>query len=171
MARIYSRGHVALRRGRWSNPAATYFLTFCTQDRNPGLADNDVRTCLETVARRLGNEHAWHLRTAAIMPDHVHLLVSLGDSNELSDVVRLFKGRTSPCLRKAAIGWQKAYFDHQLRSAEDMLPIFLYIFLNPYRANLLPRSERWPGYYCSQEDWAWFGALTNEAIPMPEWLA
>jgi len=135
------------------------------------LAADVVRAGLEAVARQIADEGVWHLRTSVTMPDHIHLLVALSDSIELADAVRLFKGRTSPCLRKTSLSWQKAYFDHRLRSDEDVFPVFLYVFLNPYRAGLLSRSQHWPGYYCCEEDWAWFGAMTNKAAPMPEWLA
>jgi hypothetical protein len=58
-----------------------------------------------------------------------------------------------------------------MRREEDRLPVMLYIFLNPYRAGLLPENKPWPGYYCCEEDWVWFRALTNESVPVPEWLA
>jgi hypothetical protein len=58
-----------------------------------------------------------------------------------------------------------------MRPEEDRLPVLLYIFLNPYRAELLRQSERWAAYYCCKEDWAWFEGLTNESVPVPEWLA
>jgi len=43
--------------------------------------------------------------------------------------------------------------------------------MNPYRAGLLTPIERWPGYYCCEEDWAWFEKMTNDRAPVPEWLA
>ncbi len=105
------------------------------------------------------------------MPDHLHLLAVIGGATHLSDAVRLFKGRLAPVLRKRNLRWQQAYFDHRMRAEEDRLPVFLYLLLNPYRAGLLPSVERWAGYYCCEADWAWFGTLTNEALPVPQWLA
>jgi REP element-mobilizing transposase RayT len=104
------------------------------------------------------------------MPDHLHVLFTLGDSFALSECLRLFKGRLSPVLRRHDLRWQDGYYEHRLRPDEDRLPVFLYIFLNPYRANLLPLSEKWSGYFCTSEDWAWFEPLTNTATPFPEWL-
>ena len=122
-------------------------------------------------ANRLNVEGVWNLRTLVVMPDHVHLLVVLSESTDLTAAVRLLKGRLTPTLRKSGLRWQQAYFDHRMRSAEDCLPVFLYIYLNPYRADLLRQEETWPGYYCAEEDWVWFGALTQESLPLPEWLA
>jgi REP element-mobilizing transposase RayT len=135
------------------------------------LNKDEIRTALAKVGRDLEIGNSWYVRTAVVMPDHLHLLISLGQEVALPAVVRLFKGRTAPALRQAALGWQPAYFDHRLRSTDDVLPVFLYIFLNPYRANLVAPTERWVGYYCRPEDWVWFSALTNESVPMPEWLA
>jgi hypothetical protein len=95
----------------------------------------------------------------------------MSDSADLAGAVRLFKGRLVPVLRKSGLRWQQAYFDHRMRPEEDRLPIFLYIYLNPYRAELLPQDAGWPGYYCSDQNWVWFGMLTNESVPLPEWLA
>src|SRR3954462_6247961 len=64
----------------------------------------------------------------------------------------------------------EGFYDHQLRADDDVLAVFRYIYLNPYRAGLLPESETWPGYRCRAEDWNWFGPLTRESAPQPEWL-
>lgn len=104
------------------------------------------------------------------MPDHIHLLVTLGEKRGLSEAVRLFKGPLTPAVRNAQARWQPSFYDHRLRATEDLLPVFLYIFMNPYRANLCPANQGWAGYYCCAEDWAWFGLMTHESCPEPEWL-
>ena len=164
------RGHEALRRGRWSKPGADYFLTFCTRERRPGLTSPELVAAILAQSQKLAVENTWQTRPAVIMPDHIHLLVTLAVDCELSTAVRLFKGRLAPMLSGEGLRWQHAYFDHRVRSAEDLLPIFLYIFLNLYRAGLVPSPQTWPGYFCSEEDWRWFGELTNASCPHPEWL-
>jgi hypothetical protein len=81
------------------------------------------------------------------------------------------KGRLSLDLRKHDLRWQKAYFDHRLRPNDDALPVFLYIYLNAYRAGLVAADEKWPAYFCCPEDWSWFQTATNQSCPYPEWLA
>jgi hypothetical protein len=100
--------------------------------------------------QRLGKEEVWRLHAAVVMPDHVHLLVAVGESTDLAGAVRLFKRRLTPLLRKSGLRWQQAYFDHRMRTAEDRLPVLLYIYLNPYRAGLLSQDERWPGCYTNR---------------------
>jgi REP element-mobilizing transposase RayT len=123
-----NHGHKALRRGRWSESGAEYFLTFCTDFRQPGLTNPNILSAVWSATSRLDQELAWHLQTGVVMPDHMHLLVDIYSSLRLAEAVRLFKGRLAPILRQAGLRWQPAYFDHRLRSAEDRLPIFMYIY-------------------------------------------
>ena len=90
------RGHEALRRGRWSAPGAEYFLTLCTHDRRPGLTEPSVASAVLARAHQLTTEGHWHLRTATVMSDHLHLFVTLGEHHELSAAIRLFKGPAHP---------------------------------------------------------------------------
>jgi putative transposase len=165
------KGYCALRKGRHSSPGADYFITICLQRPSDALSDSFVRQCCLTELWRLETEHCMGLRCVVIMPDHLHLLLTLGPGTNLSSVVRLFKGRLTPMLRQHQARWQPSFYDHCLRAEEDRLPVFLYIFLNPYRKKLISVNEPWPGYYCSSEDWKWFGQLTKEHCPEPEWLA
>lgn len=110
------------------------------------------------------------MRCGAIMPDHIHLLVELGPDRRLADCIRLCKGRLATILRKAGLGWQEGYYEHRMREQEDPLPVFLYIYLNPYRADLLAINYKWPGYFCAPADWKWFSSLTAQDLPHPQWL-
>jgi putative transposase len=148
---------------------AEYFLTVCTEDRRNGLSNDPLVTGTWKQAHQLTTEGFWHIRTGTVMPDHLHLLVTLGQCAGLSETLRLFKGRLTPNLRRAQIHWQRGCFDHRIRASEDRLPVFLYIFLNPYRAKLIAADERWPVYYCAREDWKWFAPLTSSSCPSPEW--
>ncbi len=125
---------------------------------------------LDTQRATLESADLWHVRTWVVMPDHLHVLFTLGPNSTLAEVLRLFKGRLTPSFRPARLSWQEGYYDHLMRPDEDRLPVFLYIFLNPYRANLVAVTEQWAGYFCSAEDWEWFGPLTNSDVPFPEWL-
>ncbi len=113
---------------------------------------------------------AWRVRCAVFMPDHLHPLITLGRTHDLSSVVRLLKGRLTPVLREKKTAWQQGFYDHRLRDGEDVRPVFLYIFLYPYRAGLCPADEKWSGYICCPEDWHWFGEMTKNSLPQPEWL-
>jgi REP element-mobilizing transposase RayT len=164
-------GYESLRQHRWSAAGAEYFATINARRPVSGLNDSPLLAALQHQRLALESEENLRVRTWVVMPDHIHVLLTLGAKASLSEVLRLFKGRLSPALRAHQLSWQDGYFEHRMRSDEDRLPVFLYIYLNPYRANLLPNSETWPGYHCAPEDWAWFAPLTNSDVPFPEWAS
>jgi REP element-mobilizing transposase RayT len=165
------RGFGALRQGRWSRQGRDYFLTICLRRPLCGLTGDVVASKISAESVRLENEGFWHVRTSVIMPDHVHFLATLIGAASLSDTVRFFKGHLSPALRTAKLQWQSSFYDRCIRTGDDLLPVFLYIFLNPYRTKLADmQTGKWPGYFCAPEDWDWFGLLTNQDLPFPEWL-
>ena len=172
MPRELHKGHAALRRGRVSIPGAEYFLTVCTDKRRTGLTAHETATSILGELQAMDDDSTWHLRCTIVMPDHIHLLVILGQHLPLGKTIARLKSKTSALLRKftAPLDWERDFFDHHVRPDDDRLGIFLYIFLNPYRAGLSTRSERWPWYYCCEEDWAWFKAYLDAERPAPEWL-
>ncbi|MBI4624983.1 MAG: transposase [Verrucomicrobia bacterium] len=135
-----------------------------------GLHEPPVLAALQHQRLVLETEGYWNVHTWDVMPNHLHALFTLGAKASLSECLRLFKGRLSPALRKHQLSWQDGYHDHRMRPDEDRLPVFMYIFLNPYRGGLIAAAEKWPGYFCAVEDWDWFGPLTNSDVPFPEWL-
>jgi len=130
------RGYGALRTGRWSHFGCDYFITACLDRPQTGLTTEPLADILRVKLHELETSGHWHLRTFVLMPDHFHLLVTVGPDTELSEAMRLFKGPLTPLLRAQGLRWQKSFYDHRLRSVDELLPTFLYIFLNPYRENL-----------------------------------
>ncbi len=135
MAHPSGKGHEALRRGRWSAPDAEYFLTACTADRRPGFSEPGMSDRLTAAALHLEQESVWVVRTLTVMPDHIHLLVNLGSTHELSSALRLYKGRLAGILRSSRLRWERGCFDHRLRDHDDRLPVFLYISSIPIERN------------------------------------
>ena len=79
-----------------------------------------------------------------IMPDHVHLLVSIQEYRigcALPDVIKFFKTMTTNAyIRGVKAGmlppfdgklWQKSYYDHVIRNQQDYDEIWQYIQNNP----------------------------------------
>jgi len=162
--------HAALRRFRVSRPEASYFITAHIARGSTGLDRPSVTARILEEWGRLEAEQTWIVLTGVVMPDHVHLLVQLGKNRTLVDSMRLFRSRLSPTLRDYGLDWQRGFYAHRLRRPEEVTPVVFYIYLNPYRAGLVNRTEAWPGYFCRSEEWAWFGGLTANAAPQPEWL-
>ncbi len=167
------KGQAALRRGRFSQPGATYFLTLCTEDRHVGLHHTVVAERISAEAHAMTADTTWILRAATIMPDHIHLLITLGERLSLDKSINRLKAKTSALLRvrPSPLTWQRGFFDHKLRADEPLFAIFLYVYLNPYRAALCEYTSRWPWFYCRSEDWAWFKNHLDADLPPPAWLS
>lgn len=166
------KGHAALRRGRASIPGAEYFLTVCTDQRRAGLTVPHIAEAILAEVRAMETDGTWQMRCAVVMRDHIHLLVALGERLSLGKSIARFKAKTSGRMEvlDGGLKWERGFFDRQVRPDDDRLALFLYIFLNPYRAGLCAPQERWPGYFCRAEDWEWFKTLLEEERPLPEWL-
>jgi len=167
------KGRIALRRGRVSNPGREYFLTVCTDRRRVGLTTSTVAGAIFDELRGMETDGIWLQRCAVVMPDHLHLLVVLGGRLSLGQAVARLKAKTKPVLQTAneELKWERDFFDRLLRPEEDRIAIFLYLFLNPYRAGLCQRNDHWPSYQCRNEDWEWFQNYLETDLPCPEWLA
>ena len=81
------------------------------------------------------------------MPDHVHLLLQLGQS-ELSTIMKRLKARSAVVLNRE-IGrrgrfWAPGFHDHALRKEEELISVARYIVANPLRAGLVNHVADYP---------------------------
>ena len=136
-------GHQSLRNGRVSLPHQMYLVTTATRQRQPVFLAFKVACaaarCFEDRTL-LGDARmlAW-----VLMPDHVHWLVQVGETDNLSTVVNRLKSSSARQVNRL-IGtqgplWQKAFHDHALRADEDVRQIARYMVANPLRAGLVER--------------------------------
>jgi putative transposase len=82
------------------------------------------------------------------MPDHVHLLIGLGESKSLSRSMADFSKFTAAKinlirLRDGSI-WQKGFYDRRIRRSAEKCPELLeYIHQNPVRKGLCSNVSEW----------------------------
>jgi REP element-mobilizing transposase RayT len=164
------RGHEALRRGRFSHAFCDYFVTFAVENRRKGLCAEPVYERFREACGEAETDGTCILRCGTLMPDHVHLLFRLGNRLQLGQLIGRLKTKTNSVLRHRGLLWQRRYYDHRMRPEEDRLPVFMYIYLNPYRKGLAGHDEFWPYFWCANDDWEWFQPLLRSDCPYPEWL-
>lgn len=155
---------------RWSSPPGANFLTVCATRRRPGLATTQFNAEFHAATHLLTLEQRWHVRTAVVLPYHVHLLATIPRPAETAGVMEEFKHRLAPCLQRSGLEWERGFHARPLSPGQDALPAFLYIFQHPYRTRLIREGESWPGYFCAAADWAWFAALAHTTCDFPAWL-
>ncbi|QID18141.1 transposase [Nitrogeniibacter mangrovi] len=138
----------ALRRGRASLPGHAYHITIATAGRKPIFTDMTcARLAIDTLRQsddaQRGKTIAW-----ALMPDHLHWLLTLGETVSLARIVHRFKGRSARRinrhLKRSGTLWQRAYHDHTIREDEDLKSTARYIVANPLRAGLVERIGDYP---------------------------
>jgi putative transposase len=126
-----------------------YFLTLCTQDSKNIFIDHRIAITVgdELEYRRSKNEIK--LFCFCIMPDHLHILLSLDGSyaKSLQDWVAAFKRYTSK-IAKESYGisklWQRNFYDHVVRKEESLLKITDYILFNPVRKGIVSDWRDYP---------------------------
>lgn len=124
-----------------------YFLTFCTFRRRrlferSGSVDLVLHQILQT-----SDERQFAVLAYCFMPDHLHLLVQGTEEDaHLPSFVKLARQRAAVAFRGrfGSALWQPGYYEHTLRSCEDMLQTAQYIANNPVRAGLAPTPAAWP---------------------------
>lgn len=148
-----------MRLGGWDySGEATYFLTICTKNRKPVLSSVVGCGILDApkvklsqygmdVERSLAflHEHnpAIEIRHWVIMPNHVHLLLSICPQQETEGASRMLRP-TDATLAKFVSSlkrytnriagtdlWQTGYYDHIIRDEKDFLHKWQYIDNNP----------------------------------------
>lgn len=149
---------------------ARYFLTICTDDHGAGLTSKEVAGPILQQSKAMNGDGSWTLHCATTMPDHIHIVMTLGERLTLGQCVKRLKGKTARVLQAKSLQWEHDFFDRPLRADDNALAVFLYIYLNPYRAGLCARGETWPWYYCRPEEWVWFKDYLEHDLPAPEWL-
>jgi len=136
LSRIYCEG------------APLYLVTCCTRDRRRLLATRAAAEVLVASWRDARAVHGWLVGRYVVMPDHVHFFVTpLGDrAKTLSRFIECWKRWTRRELRRrgVAIGWQREFFDHLLRSSESYGAKWEYVRMNPVRAGLAGGPDEWP---------------------------
>lgn len=127
------------------------FLTVCTANRAPILANDSVHAILTTLWRASRERHGWWVGRYAIMPDLVHLFAMAGDEETampLPDWVATWKSISALQLvagnNAPAPIWQRDYCDRLLRTRESYGAKWDYVSHHPVRAGLASRAEAWP---------------------------
>lgn len=164
------RGDEALRRFRVSSPGTGYFLTLNLVGKSGPFLSPAAKLAISTEIEAIEASGHWHVRGAVIMPDHLHLLVNLGSSLPLSRVVARLKSKTRASLTSSHTCWQDNYYEHRLRPHDDIGRVLGYIFLNPYRAELIPTAEQYPWFWLGSGEKEWFEPALDDGRPFAEWL-
>ncbi|PTA72448.1 transposase [Stenotrophomonas sp. Nf1] len=141
----------ALLRGRCSVIGNIYVITSVTAGRR--LTFTDVRCANALIAGLRDSDRSGISRSFAwmIMPDHLHWVMQLR-AGTLARCVQSLKSRVAiavnaRCGEHRAV-WQRGYYDHLVRSEEDVRRQAMYVMANPVRAGLASCLGEYPFAWC-----------------------
>ena len=124
-----------------------YFITVCTKNRQkifgeivstgettaPSIILNSCGRIVDEAILSIPDVyHDVKVEKYVIMPNHVHLLLSLSGNPPLpsiSQIIQQTKRRVSKNIGKPV--WQEHFYDHVIRNEADYLEVWQYIDGNP----------------------------------------
>jgi len=100
------------------------------------------------VLRSLATERKFELHDFVVMPDHLHLLLTVHDEMTIEKAMQLVKGRFShrlshECGYKGEV-WKRGFTEVQVMNRENFEIHREYIAQNPVKAGLASNSEEFP---------------------------
>ncbi len=128
--------------------AGLYFVTSCVRDRAcvlGAVVDETVHlTRLGIAARECLLAIPDHHRSVVIdsfvvMPNHVHLILTMDGEELLGTVVGTYKAAVSRSSGHRGL-WQRGYYEHVIRDDFDLQRIREYIATNPVRWEIDPEN-------------------------------
>ncbi len=134
-------------------PARTFFVTTKSSMGCHLLQSERNATLLIDVLRSLVAEKKFELHDFVIMPDHLHLLLTVGEGMTIEKAMQLIKGRFSFRLKKefGYLGevWQRGFSEVQVLGRESFEAHSAYIAANPIKAGLVRSAEDYPFCFAS----------------------
>jgi REP element-mobilizing transposase RayT len=134
---------VRLENFRYEAPGVVYHVIIGSRDKAALFVNEKANKHVLQIAEQACSIHRYELLAFCLMPDHLHLLVrSQEGAVDLRFFVRAMK---SFCTR--TLGgriWQKGFYEHVMRTGEDVKKTAEYIINNPVRKGLVQRAEDYP---------------------------
>ena len=130
---------------RHFGPGQYCFVTVVTADRRC-ILDQHARMLVRAL-RRAARRSRFELVAWVILPDHVHAILCSPDGDIPRVVQRVKLSFSLQWLRHShAQGpvWQHRYWDHIIRSDDDMRRHVDYIHINPVKHGLAHSPREWP---------------------------
>jgi putative transposase len=130
------------------NPSRIFFATTGTSMRRRLLQSERNASLFIDVLRWLATERKFELHDFVVMPDHLHLLLTVRDEMTIEKAMQLVKGRFShrlshECGYKGEV-WKRGFTEVQVMNRENFEIHREYIAQNPVKAGLASNLEEYP---------------------------
>jgi putative transposase len=130
--------------------ARVFFVTTKTSMAQRLLQSERNAVLLIDVLRSNVAAGKFQIHDFVIMPDHLHLLMTLPSEVSVEKAMQLIKGGFSYRVKREfgyqGEVWQRGFSEVRIIDGQAFLQHRAYIFQNPVKAGLVDRAEQWP--YC-----------------------
>tara|TARA_R110000782_G_scaffold142309_2_gene234972 strand:+ start:2059 stop:2532 length:474 start_codon:yes stop_codon:yes gene_type:complete len=134
-------------------PGGTFFFTVNLRDRRSDLLVRRIDLLRESW-RDVRQQWPFETIAAVVLPDHMHLVLALPEGDADFPVrLRLLKAgftRRVPDVEKSDGRkgerniWQRRYWEHAIRDADDLEACVTYVHFNPVKHGHVAGVEDWP---------------------------
>jgi putative transposase len=132
------------------SPSRTFFVTTKTSMGRALLQSERNATLFVEGLRSYVAAQKFHVHDFVVMPDHVHLLITVDAGMTIEKAMQFIKGGFSYRLKKdfGYVGevWQRGFSEVRVDDRQSYLQHRKYIAQNPIRAVLVDSPEKFP--YC-----------------------
>lgn len=125
---------------------AHYFVTAVTLNRVKAFDLKEFGPFAAQAFIEIAAKFSFEVPAYALMPDHVHFLVSASEENaDFERMVKAWKQKTGYAWSKqhGQRLWQPGYWERVLRDGDNPLSVCRYIIENPVRAGLVAHPSEY----------------------------
>ena len=116
------------------------------------LSDSRTADTVIFVMRRTAVKYGLHIHAYRIMPDDIHVVVSVSSGGgDVQKWLRYTKRTIQEALGTRGM-WQRSYSDRHARNHEDVATAVAYILRNPVRRGRCGSWEEWPLSWSQWQD-------------------
>jgi putative transposase len=126
----------------------TYFVTASAYVHQNLFQRYESADLLLTTIFRYRDAGEFLVHEFIVMPNHIHLLLSVDDDHAIGRAMQLIKGGFSHALReagrKSVAVWQPSYYEDRVRDMAEYGRMRAYIRDNPVRRGLVLNAREYP---------------------------
>jgi putative transposase len=127
----------------------THAITLLTHQRRTLFTRTANADLMLEILFRHREQARYQLHAFALMPDHMHILITPSPEQTLARPLQFIKGGFSHAIREQFKGevWHPGHHEHRIRDIEDFINQKNYIAKNPERRHLIDHPyvhTQWP---------------------------
>jgi putative transposase len=126
----------------------TYFITASAYMHQNLFQRNETADLLLSTIFAKRDADEFEVHEFVIMPNHIHLLITVEDDRSIGRAIQLIKGGFSHAIGQAGLKlkavWQPSYYEHRVRDADEYERIRSYIRENPVRRGFVAEAADYP---------------------------